>query len=152
MKKGGRRLLVGTSYGGGTPAASNVIRSSDFVLLHGNGADDRNGIRKMVQATRAAEGYRAMPVLINEDDHFRFDAAGQSHDGGTWTITCPGAISIRVRATTRMDITPKARSRMAICLPLAAAGVSAAGRGGRGAFGRIPTRGRSGTSHGRVQV
>ena len=36
--RGGRRLLVGTSYGGGTPAEANVVKSSDFLLLHGNGA------------------------------------------------------------------------------------------------------------------
>jgi hypothetical protein len=73
MTRGGRRLLVGTSYGGGTPARSNVIRASDFLLLHGNGPDDPTRIRRMIETTRAADGYRAMPVLINEDDHFRFD-------------------------------------------------------------------------------
>lgn len=69
----GRRLLAGTSYGGGTPAAANVIRASDFLLLHGNGPDDPGRIRAMIAKTRATAGYRTMPVLINEDDHFRFD-------------------------------------------------------------------------------
>jgi hypothetical protein len=69
----GRRLLVGTSYGGGTPARANVIQASDFVLLHGNGPDDPDRIRKMIDTTRAASTWRPMPVLINEDDHFRFD-------------------------------------------------------------------------------
>ncbi|MBP1778880.1 MAG: hypothetical protein H6Q86_4891 [candidate division NC10 bacterium] len=73
--KDGRRLLVGTSYGGGTPAASNVVKTSDFLLLHGNGPDDPVRIRKMIEASRKADGYRPMPVLINEDDHFRFDEA-----------------------------------------------------------------------------
>jgi len=72
MNRRGRRLLVGTSYGGGTPATANVIKSSDFLLLHGNGADDPNRIRKMVATTRKTDGYRPMPVIINEDDHFRF--------------------------------------------------------------------------------
>jgi hypothetical protein len=75
IQSNGRRLLTGTSYGGGTPAASNVVRSSDFLLLHGNGPDDPSRIRKMIEASRAAEGYRPMPVLINEDDHFRFGDA-----------------------------------------------------------------------------
>ncbi len=74
ITRGGRRMLVGTSYGGGSPARSNVIAASDFVLLHGNGPDDAARIRRMIETTRAAEGYRPMPVLINEDDHFRFDA------------------------------------------------------------------------------
>ncbi len=73
--KGGRRLLVGTSYGGGAPARPNVIKASDFLLLHGNGPDDPARIRKMIETSRQAEGYRPMPVLINEDDHFRFDEA-----------------------------------------------------------------------------
>ena len=71
--RGGRRLLVGTSYGGGTPATSNVVKASDFLLLHGNGPDDPERIRRMIHTSRKAEGYRPMPVLINEDDHFRFD-------------------------------------------------------------------------------
>jgi len=29
----------------------------------------------MIAKTRATVGYRPMPVLINEDDHFRFDDA-----------------------------------------------------------------------------
>ena len=74
-RKNGRRLLVGTSYGGGTPAASNVVKASDFLLLHGNGADNPDRIRKMIQTSRSAEGYRPMPILINEDDHFRFNEA-----------------------------------------------------------------------------
>jgi len=75
IQKGGRRLLVGTSYGGGAPAKPNVIQSSDFLLLHGNGPDDPARIRKMIQTSRSAEGYRPMPVLINEGDHFRFTEA-----------------------------------------------------------------------------
>ncbi|HXJ42178.1 MAG TPA: hypothetical protein VNH18_23065 [Bryobacteraceae bacterium] len=69
------QLLVGTSYGGGTAASSNVVKVSDFLLLHGNGADDPSRIRKMIETSRAADGYRRMPVLINEDDHFRFGDA-----------------------------------------------------------------------------
>jgi hypothetical protein len=72
-RKDGRRLLTGTSYGGGAPATSNVVKASDFLLLHGNGPDDPARIRKMIETSRAAAGYRPMPVLINEDDHFRFD-------------------------------------------------------------------------------
>jgi len=29
----------------------------------------------MIEASRKADGYRRMPVLINEDDHFRFSEA-----------------------------------------------------------------------------
>ncbi|MEO8596418.1 MAG: hypothetical protein ABI759_24075 [Candidatus Solibacter sp.] len=73
MTRGERRLLVGTSYGGGTPAGANVVKASDFLLLHGNGADDPARIHKMVRTSRGVSTWRPMPVLINEDDHFRFN-------------------------------------------------------------------------------
>jgi hypothetical protein len=72
-KKNGRRLLVGTSYGGGTVPRENVVRASDFLLLHGNGVKDPKRIGEMVRATRNVAGYRPMPILFNEDDHFDFD-------------------------------------------------------------------------------
>lgn len=69
----GRRLLVSTSYGGGTIPKENVVRASDFLLLHGNGVSDPKEISEMVRKTRAVPGYRPMPILFNEDDHFDFD-------------------------------------------------------------------------------
>ncbi len=69
----GRSLLAGTSYGGGTIPRENVVRSSDFLLLHGNGVKEPKRIAEMVRKTRAVPGYRTMPILFNEDDHFDFD-------------------------------------------------------------------------------
>lgn len=69
----GRRYLVGTSYGGGTVPGNNVVRVSDFLLLHGNGVGDPARIAEMVRQTRARPSYRPMPILVNEDDHFDFD-------------------------------------------------------------------------------
>jgi hypothetical protein len=71
--RGGRRFPVGTSYGGGTIPRENVVRASDFLLLHGNGVADPQRIADMVKRTRAVPGYRPMPILFNEDDHFDFD-------------------------------------------------------------------------------
>jgi hypothetical protein len=72
-KRDGRRFLVGTSYGGGTIPKENVVKASDFLLLHGNGVKDPARIADMVRKTRAVPGYRPMPILFNEDDHFDFD-------------------------------------------------------------------------------
>lgn len=69
----GRRLLVSTSYGGGKVPEENVVRSSDFLLIHGNGVKDPNRIAEMVEQTREVPGYRPMPILFNEDDHYDFD-------------------------------------------------------------------------------
>jgi hypothetical protein len=66
-------LLVGTSYGGGSIPRENVVRASDFLLLHGNGVSDPDRITRMVLETRSVPGYRPMPILFNEDDHFDFD-------------------------------------------------------------------------------
>ncbi len=67
------QLLVGTSYGGGTIPKSNVVGVSDFLLIHGNGVSEPNRIREMVRETRNVRGYKKMPILFNEDDHFQFD-------------------------------------------------------------------------------
>jgi hypothetical protein len=69
----GPRLLVGTSYGGGTIPKENVVRAADFLLLHGNGVSDPKRIGEMVRHTRAVPGYTPKPILFNEDDHYRFD-------------------------------------------------------------------------------
>jgi hypothetical protein len=73
ITRNGRRLLVSTSYGGGTIPRENVVRAADFLLLHGNGVNDPARIAAMVRQTRQVPGYRPMPILFNEDDHFDFD-------------------------------------------------------------------------------
>jgi hypothetical protein len=73
ITRNGRRLLTGTSYGGGFVPLSNVVKSSDFLLMHGNGVKDPRRIAQMVDQARQVEGYRPMPILFNEDDHFDFD-------------------------------------------------------------------------------
>ncbi|HEY9173896.1 MAG TPA: hypothetical protein VI136_16560 [Verrucomicrobiae bacterium] len=75
MQAGGRRLLAGTSYGGGTIPKENVVRASEFLLLHGNGVSNPDRIAEMVRQTRAVPGYTPKPILFNEDDHFDFDVS-----------------------------------------------------------------------------
>jgi hypothetical protein len=72
-ERDGRRLLVSTSYGGSAVPLPNVIKSADFLLVHGNGVKDPKRISEMVRQTRAVEGYTPKPILFNEDDHFEFD-------------------------------------------------------------------------------
>jgi len=72
-ERDGRHLPAGTSYGGGTVPQENVVRVSDFLLLHGNGVKQPARIAGMVRQTRAVPGYRTMPILFNEDDHFDFE-------------------------------------------------------------------------------
>jgi hypothetical protein len=69
----GRRLPVSVSYNGGTIPKPNVVSAADFLLLHGNGVKTPDRIAAMVRETRQVAGYRPMPLLFNEDDHFDFD-------------------------------------------------------------------------------
>ena len=78
MRVEGRRLLVGTSFSGGAIPTPNVVAASDFLLLHGNGVTEPRRIAEMVGQTRALPGYRPMPILFNEDDHYDFDKASHN--------------------------------------------------------------------------
>ncbi|MBI5010161.1 MAG: hypothetical protein HZB98_11065 [Bacteroidia bacterium] len=69
----GFRFLTGTSYGGGTIPRSNVVTTSDFILIHGNGVSDPRNISLMIDSTRKVPGYIPKPILFNEDDHFDFE-------------------------------------------------------------------------------
>jgi hypothetical protein len=71
--RGGQRLLVSASYGGGTVPLENVVRAADFLLIHGNGVADPQKIAQMVRRARQVPGYKPKPILFNEDDHFDFD-------------------------------------------------------------------------------
>jgi hypothetical protein len=69
----GRRLPVSVSYNGGTIPRPNVVAVADYLLLHGNGVHEPARIAQMVEETRKVSGYRTVPILFNEDDHFDFD-------------------------------------------------------------------------------
>ena len=99
-RRDGRRLLVGTSYGGGTVPGENVVRSSDFLLMHGNGVRDPARIAAMVRAVRAVPGYRPVPILFNEDDHFDFDRPSNNFESAlseraSWGYFDPGSSNYR---------------------------------------------------------
>ena len=72
-EKNGFRFYAGTSYGGGFIPLPNVVKSSDFILIHGNGVKDPEKITEMVEKTRKVDGYTPKPILFNEDDHFNFE-------------------------------------------------------------------------------
>lgn len=72
-QRDGFRFLVGTSFKGASIPNSAVVRASDLILLHGNGAADPNIITSMVERVKQVDGYRPMPIVFNEDDHYEFD-------------------------------------------------------------------------------
>ena len=73
----------------------NVVRTADFLLVHGNGVSDPNRIADMVRQTRKVPGYTPKPILFNEDDHFDFDQAQNNFVGAvgeyaSWGYFDPG--------------------------------------------------------------
>ena len=93
----GRRLLVSTSYGGGAVPKENVVRAADFLLLHGNGVKDPKRITEMVSQTRAVAGYRPMPIVFNEDDHFDFDQPTNNFIAATEAYASWGFFDYRMK-------------------------------------------------------
>jgi hypothetical protein len=73
VKSPAGRLLVSTSFTGGKLPTDEVVKASDFLLLHGNGVGQPGRIREMVDGTRLSPNYRNQPIVFNEDDHFDFE-------------------------------------------------------------------------------
>ncbi|TRZ46344.1 hypothetical protein [Robertkochia solimangrovi] len=65
-------LLVSTSYSGKSIPSEEIIKNSDFILLHGNGANPQD-IEAMVKKVRNSVAYTPKPIVFNEDDHYDFD-------------------------------------------------------------------------------
>ncbi len=95
--RNGRRFLVSTSYGGGTVPKPNVVKHADFLLLHGNGVQDPNRIAEIVQETRKVAGYRPMPIVFNEDDHFDFDQPVNNFVAATSAYASWGFFDFRMK-------------------------------------------------------
>jgi hypothetical protein len=100
MSREGRRLLVGTSFRGNRIPTPSVVGASDFLLLHGNGVTEPTRIAAMVDEARAVVGYRPMPVVFNEDDHFDFERSVNNMTQAisryaSWGYFDPGANNYR---------------------------------------------------------
>ena len=93
----GHRLLVSTSYGGNHLPQENVVRASDFLLLHGNGVKEPKRIAEMVRLTRQVPGYTKKPILFNEDDHFDFDAPNNNFTAAVGEYASWGYFDFRMK-------------------------------------------------------
>lgn len=102
-QKKGYRLYAGTSYGGGFIPLPNVVTSSDFILLHGNGVTDPEKISAMVDKTRQVEGYTSKPILFNEDDHFNFEKENNNFTAAVKKYASWGFFDYRMKDETFVD-------------------------------------------------
>ena len=96
-EKNGFRFYAGTSYGGGFIPLPNVVKSSDFILIHGNGVSDPYNITGMVNKTRKVEGYTTKPILFNEDDHFNFDKENNNFTAAVKSYASWGYFDYRMK-------------------------------------------------------
>ncbi|HYF36677.1 MAG TPA: hypothetical protein VD994_15385 [Prosthecobacter sp.] len=97
MQQDGRRLLVGTSYGGGGVPGQNVIAASDFLLIHGNGVKGADAMRTFIAKVKAARGDKVMPIVVNEDDHFDFDQSDNNFTTATAEHVSWGYFDFRMK-------------------------------------------------------
>jgi len=74
MTRDGHRYLVSASYNGNQIPRDNLVKEADYILIHGNGVHDPDRITEMVRQTRSLPGYRPMPIVFNEDDHYNFES------------------------------------------------------------------------------
>ena len=89
-----RRLLVSTSYGGGTLSGKKVIAASDYVLLHGNGVRDPKKMLQLIKDTRARIGDDLKPIVNNEDDRpWRDKHQGFGEQGNTMIVSIENRVS-----------------------------------------------------------
>ena len=72
-KKNGNRLLASTSFTGRKVPNDPVIKASDFLLIHGNGAKNTADIQRLIDHTNASKAYQNIPIINNEDDHYDFE-------------------------------------------------------------------------------
>ncbi|WP_366186149.1 hypothetical protein [Flavobacterium ovatum] len=94
-QKNGYHYLVGTSYKGQAIPKTNVVKASDFILLHGNNVVRKGQIEEMIAQTRQVEGYKPMPIVFNEDDHYDYEKTGNNFVSAVESYTSWGFFDFR---------------------------------------------------------
>lgn len=79
------QILVSTSFGGGVIPPDEVLRTVDFVLVHGNGQTPQR-IREMVRTIRAKLRAWDMPkpIVFNEDGVDLRNMESALNEGASW--------------------------------------------------------------------
>ncbi len=89
----GRRLLVGSSSGGGMEqyARGQWLAMEDFSMPHGNGRTPPE-LREKIRRLRAEPEYRERPrpVCVNEDSVFVENLEAAAEEGASWGFYCQG--------------------------------------------------------------
>ncbi len=73
-KESGGKLLVSASLAIHLVPTDAMLDNCDYVLFHGNEVHDPQQIAKVARAIRENPHYKGSPIIVNEDDHFDFEA------------------------------------------------------------------------------
>jgi len=77
----GHPLPVSVSCNGGSLPRPEVVRTADYLLLHGNGVRDPRRMEAMIRSIRQMDQYTPKPIVNNEDDRPWRDAdQGWGHE------------------------------------------------------------------------
>ncbi len=102
-KKDGYQLLVSTSFNGGRVPTDEVIKASDFILIHGNGVRQYAKINNIANEIRNKESYSPKPIVINEDDHFDFEKPLNNFVAATSAYISWGYFDYRMKNETAFE-------------------------------------------------
>jgi len=88
IENAGRSLYVSTSLSGGMTPPPNIVETSDFVFLHGNGVQDPERIVEMSREVREMDVYTPKPLVNNEDDQpWRVEEQGWGEEGNNFVAS-----------------------------------------------------------------
>jgi hypothetical protein len=96
-KRKGFSLPVSTSFSGGTLPTAELIRTADFILLHGNGVQDPAKIDTLVTAVKKTAGFNNKPIVFNEDDHFNFEDSSNNFSNAIRHFSSWGYFDYRMK-------------------------------------------------------
>jgi hypothetical protein len=87
-------LPVSVSYNGGSIPRPNVVRTADYILMHGNGVRDPRRMVEMIRTVRQMSEYGGQPIVNNEDDRPWLDAhQGWGHEGNNFVACVTNYVS-----------------------------------------------------------
>lgn len=95
IESNGYRLLVSTSFNGGSIPNDPVIEASDYILIHGNGVKEYAGLNNIANTIRNKEAYTPKPIVNNEDDHYDFDQPNNNFIASTSSYVSWGFFDYR---------------------------------------------------------
>ena len=81
----------------------NVVKSSDFILIHGNGVSIRKKFLRWLTRPERLKVIHTKPILFNEDDHFNFEKENNNFTSAVKSYASWGYFDYRMKDETFID-------------------------------------------------